>query len=186
MLGPLTYLDAALLVIAALSGLLAMYRGLTRELLSILSWVAAAGATAYFVYGSRPEGAFRPQIELLSKQLGAQAIIAQIVAGAVIFLVVLTVVHLITTRISDAILDSNIGMIDRLLGFVFGAVRGFVLVLIPFMFYQEFFPNPEQQYPWVKESRSRPLLESSSRALRPVLERVIEKAPKPGDGQQQG
>ena len=35
MLGPLTYLDAALLAIALLSGLLAMYRGLSRELLSI-------------------------------------------------------------------------------------------------------------------------------------------------------
>jgi membrane protein required for colicin V production len=186
MLGPLTYLDAALLVIAGLSGLLAMYRGLTRELLSILSWVIGAAATGYFVYASRPDGAFRPQVELLAKQIGAQAIIAQIIAGALIFLVVLTVVHLITTRMSDAILDSNVGMIDRMLGFVFGAVRGFVLVLIPFMFYQEFFPNADQQYAWVKDSKSRPLLERSARTLRPMLERVIEKAPKPGEPQQQG
>ena len=41
MLGPLTYLDAALIGIAILSGLLAMYRGLTREVLSIVSWIAA-------------------------------------------------------------------------------------------------------------------------------------------------
>lgn len=186
MLGPLTYLDAALLAVAVLSGLLAMYRGLTRELLSILSWVVGAAATGYFVYASRPDGSLRPQVELLAKQFGAQTIIAQIIAGAVIFLVVLTIVHLITTRVSDAILDSNVGMIDRLLGFGFGAVRGFVLVLIPFMFYQEFFPNPDQQYVWVKESKSRPMLERSSRALRPMLERVIEKAPKSGDAQQQG
>ena len=32
MIGPLTYLDIALIAIALLSGLLAMYRGLTREL----------------------------------------------------------------------------------------------------------------------------------------------------------
>ena len=44
MIGPLTYLDAALIAIAFLSGLLAMYRGLTREVLSILSWIAAAAA----------------------------------------------------------------------------------------------------------------------------------------------
>ena len=184
MLGPLTYLDAALIGIAALSGLLAMYRGLTREILSILSWVAGAAATGYFVYASRPDGSLRPQVDLLGKQFGAQPIIAQIVIGALLFLVVLTVVHLITTRISDSVLDSNVGMIDRILGFVFGAVRGFVLVLIPFMFYQEFFPKPEDQYVWVKQSKSRPVLESSARALRPVLEKVIERAPK--DGQQQG
>lgn len=183
MLGPLTYLDAALIAIAALSGLLAMYRGLTREILSILSWVAGAAATGYFVYASRPDGHMRQQVELLGKQFGAQPIIAQIIVGAVIFLVVLTVVHLITTRISDSVLDSNIGMIDRILGFAFGAVRGFVLVLIPFMFYQEFFPDTEKQYPWVKELKSRPMLERSSRALRPVLERVIEKAPKSGEQQ---
>lgn len=186
MLGPLTYLDVALLGIAGLSGLLAMYRGLTRELLSILSWVAGAGATGYFVYASRPDGHLRQQVELLAKQFGTQAIIAQIVVGAIIFLVVLTIVHLITTRISDAILDSQVGMIDRMLGFLFGAVRGFVLVLIPFMFYQEFYPNAEQAPVWVKESKFRGALDGAGRKLKPALERVIEKAPKQGDTQQPG
>ena len=39
MIGPLTYLDAALLAVCFISGLLAMYRGFARELLSILSWL---------------------------------------------------------------------------------------------------------------------------------------------------
>ena len=54
MLGPLTYLDAALVALAILSGLLAMYRGFTREVLSILSWVAALGALLYFVLYHKP------------------------------------------------------------------------------------------------------------------------------------
>ena len=180
MLGPLSYLDVALIGIAALSGLLAMYRGLTREVLSILSWVAGAAATGYFVYSSRPDGSLYQQVQALGKQLNAPPIVAQIALGALIFLVVLTVVHLITTRISDSILDSNVGMIDRVLGFFFGAVRGFVLVLIPFMFYQEFFPEKDKQFPWVKDSKSINMLERSARSLKPVLERVIEKAPKGG------
>ena len=65
---------------------------------------------------------------------GTQVAVAQIVVGAVIFLIVLIVVHLITARLSDAILDSRIGMIDRILGFLFGVVRGFVLIVIPYMF----------------------------------------------------
>jgi membrane protein required for colicin V production len=44
-----TYLDAALLAVALISGLLAMYRGFSREVLSIASWGAAAGAAVYFV-----------------------------------------------------------------------------------------------------------------------------------------
>ena len=44
------------------------------------------------------------------------------------------VVHLITARISDTVLDSRVGAIDRILGFLFGVARGFVLVVIPYMF----------------------------------------------------
>ncbi len=36
-----------------------------------------------------------------------------VVVGGIIFLLVLIIVHLVTARISDAILDSRIGMIDR-------------------------------------------------------------------------
>jgi uncharacterized membrane protein required for colicin V production len=46
MIGPLTLLDAGLIAVALISGLLAMYRGLTRELLSIVSWLLAAAAAA--------------------------------------------------------------------------------------------------------------------------------------------
>src|SRR5262249_23768026 len=48
-IGPFTILDIALLAIIFISGMVAMYRGLTREVLSILSWVIAAGAVAYFI-----------------------------------------------------------------------------------------------------------------------------------------
>ena len=41
-----------------------------------------------------------------------------------VFFVTLIVVSLITIKLSDAILDSKIGALDRSLGFVFGAARG--------------------------------------------------------------
>ena len=49
------------------------------------------------------------------------------------------------------------------------------------MFYQEFYPERDKQFVWVKESKSLGMLEKSAKSLRPVLERVIEKAPKPGE-----
>src|SRR5690606_7616648 len=119
-----------------LSGLLAMYRGLTREVLSILSWIAAAAAVLYFVL-------FHKDIaQGLASEINAPVAIAQIAIGAIIFLIVLVIVHLITARISDTILDSRVGMIDRILGFLFGLARGFVLVVIPYMFYVSFVPDP--------------------------------------------
>ncbi|MGE5512010.1 MAG: CvpA family protein [Bacteroidota bacterium] len=179
MLGPLTYLDAAVITIALLSGLLAMYRGLTREVLSILSWIAAAAAVLYFVLYHKPVA------EQLASQFHAPVAVAQVVAGGLIFLVVLIVVHLITARISDTILDSRIGMIDRILGFAFGLVRGFVLVVIPYMFYESFVPDPAQQFPWVREATSLPYIKSTGETFRTVLVRIV-----PGSftapGEQQG
>ena len=164
MIGPLTYLDAALIAVAFISGLLAMYRGFAREMLSIVSWLVAAGAVLYFVLYHKPFA------EEMAQQMGTQVAIAQIVVGALIFVIVLIVVHLITARLSDAILDSRIGMIDRILGFIFGVFRGFILIVIPFMFYEAFFPEPEQQYPWVRDSASVPYIKATGNALRSILE----------------
>jgi membrane protein required for colicin V production len=167
MIGPLTYLDAAVLAIALLSGLLALHRGLTREVLSILSWGVAAGAVGYFVLNHRRFA------EEMAQQIGAPVQFAQIGIGAVLFLIVLVLVHLITARISDTILDSRIGMIDRIFGFAFGVLRGFVLVVIPYMFYESFVPDPKQQVPWVREAKSLPLIKSTGETFRGILVRYI-------------
>lgn len=180
MIGPLTYLDAALLAIAFISGLLAMYRGFTRELLSIVSWAVALGAVLYFVI-------FHKQFaKEMADQMGAQLPIAQIVIGSIVFLIVLIVVHLITARISDSILDSRVGMIDRVLGFMFGVVRGFVLVVIPYMFYEAFFPDPRQQLEWVREAKSLPYIKSTGNSFRQILTRYVPTQVNPQPGEQQG
>lgn len=168
MIGPLTYLDAGLLAIALLSGLLAMYRGLTREVLSIMSWLVAGGAVIYFVL-------FQKGIaEDLAKTIGTKTPIAQIAVGGIIFLIVLVIVHLITSRISDSILDSRVGMVDRMLGLVFGVFRGFLLVVIPYMFIFGFlYPKYAESEPWVRDSISKPYIESSGTALRGFIERVM-------------
>lgn len=164
MLGPITYLDAALIAVCFISGLLAMYRGFAREMLSIVSWVVAAGAVLYFVLY------YKPLAQEMAQQMGTQVAVAQIVVGAIIFLIVLIVVHLITARISDAILDSRIGMVDRVLGFLFGVFRGFILIVIPYMFYEAFFPNTEQHFPWVRQAQSLPYIKATGNALRITFE----------------
>ena len=167
MLGPLTYLDAALIAVALLSGLLAMYRGFTREMLSILSWAIAGLAVVYVVLQQRQIA------EDLAKQIGAPLPIAQIGLGAIVFLIVLVIVHLVTSRISDTILDSRVGMIDRLLGFGFGLARGFILVVIPYMFYESFVPDPGQQHIAIRQAKSLPILKSTGEAIRGVIVRYM-------------
>lgn len=163
MIGPLTYLDIGLLAVAFISGILAMYRGFARELLSIISWAIAGGAVLYFVLFHKKFA------EDMAAQTGTQVPIAQIAIGSVIFLIVLIVVHLITARMSDAILDSRVGMVDRVLGLVFGVLRGFLLVVIPYMFYLHFIPDETKHYDWVRNSVSLPYLRSTGESLQSVL-----------------
>jgi membrane protein required for colicin V production len=156
---PLSYLDIGLIVVMLISGLLAMMRGFTREVLSIASWAAAAGA-ALFAY-LRFRDAVRAEIQPNYLADGV------LIAG--VFLVVLVIVSFITARISDAILDSRIGALDRTLGFAFGAARGLIIVVIGFMFFSWLVSDPNAQPQWVREARSRPLLVSTGDVIRRYL-----------------
>jgi membrane protein required for colicin V production len=184
MIAGISYLDAALVAVVALSGLVAMYRGLTREVLSILSWATAAVATFYVIFYQRGWA------EELAKQFAnppaqIHLIIAQVTIGSAIFLAVLIIVHLITSHISDTVLDSRIGAIDRILGLVFGVVRGFILVVIPYMFAVSFVCKdgatraiaqgcqPGELPPWVEMARSKDMIRSTGSTLFGVLHRFV-------------
>ena len=168
MIGPLTYLDVALIVIASISGLLAMHRGFSREILSIFSWLAAAGAVFYFVFFQKAVA------NDVAQTIGTKPQLAQIALGGMIFLIVLVVVHLITARISDAILDGPIGMIDRILGLIFGIMRGFLLLVIPYMFWYGFlYPQNVEKDIWVKNSYAKPYIEATGSALNSFIQRVV-------------
>lgn len=162
MLGPLSYLDIALIALCVLSGVLAMARGALREVLSISSWGLAAGATLYVLF-RQPEIA-----DQLTAQLFGKLILAQIAVGVVVFLVVLLISHFIVVKVSDAILESGVGIVDRIAGLAFGVARGFLLVTIAYAFFDGFAPA-EGRPDWVTRSNSLPYLQSGSQTLVTVM-----------------
>lgn len=142
-----SYLDLALLGIILISAILSMVRGFTREVLAIASWAAAAVA-AYF---------FHPLVMPYLEPYIQKDQIRQIAAIALVFFATLIVVSIITVRLSDAILDSKVGPLDRTLGFVFGAARGFLLGVVAFLFFNWLVPKAQPE--WVANARLRPLLQ---------------------------
>jgi membrane protein required for colicin V production len=146
-----SYLDLAVLGIVLVSALLSMMRGFTREVLAIASWAAAAAAAYYFYPMVMPYLA--PYIH--------KEIIAQAAAAAIVFFVTLIVVSLVTVRLSDAILDSKIGALDRSLGFVFGVARGFLLAVVAFAIFN-WLVSEKQQPEWVQNARTRPVLSETA------------------------
>lgn len=167
---PISWLDIILIVIMLISGFLAMVRGFTREVLSIFSWAMAAVAALYFT--PRYYEVLIPYIDNPS--------IAQIAFAAGVFIITLIIVSLITFRISDKILDSRVGALDRSLGFIFGLARGFLLVAIVFILFTAL---ARDQPEWVRNARSYPLLQRTQVAIESLLPMHPEEL-LPGDSDQ--
>ena len=154
----LPYLDIVLLAVMLISGLLALVRGFMREILSIAAWGAAALVTLY---------SYAKLLPSAKAYFGSDTIaLAVVVAGT--FLATLIVVSVITVRISDMILDSRIGALDRTLGFLFGLARGLLIVVVAYEFF--IWLVPEKQRPdWIQQAKSRAVLDASGEWLKGLL-----------------
>ena len=144
-----TIVDGIVALVVLLSAFLAYGRGLVRETLAILGWVAAA-ILAYI---------FAPQVEPLVKEipvvnefLAGNCALAMVAAFFMVFAVALIVVSIFTPLFSSMVQRSALGGVDQALGFIFGVARGLLLVAIAFFVYDTVITG--QEYTIVDESRS--------------------------------
>jgi membrane protein required for colicin V production len=171
------YLDLFLIAVMLISGLLAMVRGLIREVLSIAGWGAAAIAGLY---------AFSKLLPITKQYISNDYVAAGVTIGGAFFLT-LIVVSIITVKISDTVLDSRIGALDRTLGFLFGLDRGLIIVVVAFIFFDWLVPAKSQPE-MVRNARSRIVLQNTGEWLKGLLPEDPEntilkklKKPKPGE-----
>jgi membrane protein required for colicin V production len=155
---PITLLDILLLVVMLISGLLAMIRGFMREILSIGAWGVAALVTLYTYARVLP----------IAKGYFSSDMVAAGVSVGGIFLLTLLIVSIITVRISDMVLDSRVGALDRSLGFLFGLGRGLVIVVVAFLFFAWLVPDRSQPE-WVRGAKSKVVLQSTGQWLMSML-----------------
>jgi membrane protein required for colicin V production len=149
-------LDIIVAVVVLISAILAMVRGFVREVLSVASWVVAAGAAYYF---------YKPLVPLVQPYVESSTV-ATIVAAAAIFFVALIIASYITMKISDFVIDSRIGAFDRILGFCFGAARGVLLVVIALLFFDWLVQKPPS---WIATAQTKPVLDNLGEKLMAAL-----------------
>jgi membrane protein required for colicin V production len=155
---PITLLDILLLVVMLISGLLAMIRGFMREILSIGAWIVAALVTLYGYSRALP----------IARGYFSSNLVASAATAGTNFLLTLLIVSVITVRISDMILDSRVGALDRTLGFLFGLGRGLIIVVIAFLFFAWLVPDRSQPE-WVRDAKSKVVLQSTGQWLISML-----------------
>ncbi len=146
---PFSVLDLVVIGIVLISALLAAVRGFTREVLAIVAWVVAAAAAWYL----------HPTALPIAQQYISNNTVALVASIGAIFVLTLIIVSIITVQISDLILDSRIGALDRTLGLFFGAARGFLICVIGWAFLGWLLQGKEPE--WATASKTRPAMENT-------------------------
>ncbi|MEJ5216942.1 CvpA family protein [Cognatishimia sp. D5M38] len=144
-----TIIDGVVAGVIILSALLAYSRGFVREGMAILGWVLAA--VLAFVFAPQVEPLVK-EIPVLGDYLADSCELAVIAAFAAVFAVALVIVSLFTPLFASMVQQSALGGIDQALGFIFGVLRGILLVAIAFFVYETVMVN--QSIDMVDQSRS--------------------------------
>ncbi|MBY0462554.1 MAG: CvpA family protein [Alphaproteobacteria bacterium] len=110
--------DIGVIVIVLISAGIGLIRGLTREVLSVVSWLGAAVATLIAL----------PLAQNIARQHISNPMMADVATAAVVFILFLIIFSLISHFLSGLIRQSALGGIDRSLGFGFGIVRGIIFL----------------------------------------------------------
>lgn len=154
---PITLLDGILVGFTLVSAMLAMVRGFSREILSVVSWAASAAAAFFF---------YKPVVPYLLPYIDNEKV-AMGAAAAIVFVIALIVVTVVTMKLADWIIDSRVGALDRTLGFLYGAARGILVVAVALLFFN--WLAGDKVPSWVEQAKSRPLLESIGAKIESML-----------------
>lgn len=144
----LTSFDILFIVIVGLSALFGLSRGFTAAILSFLAWIAATLVTLYALPALRP----------MAQKWVEPATLADIIIVIVVGFGSLFLFKLIANKTGDAIKGGVLGPLDRVLGALFGLLRGVLVITLLFML--AIWVIPRKSLPdWIVAARTRPIVE---------------------------
>lgn len=149
--------DWVIIAVLSVSTLLSLWRGFTREALSLAGWVAALVIANLFADA------------MASLLAGAISnITGRYVAAYVILFVGTLVVFTVMVRLAAQVVRvAGLTVLDRLLGTVFGFARGVILVLFVVFVLQELLQPRDLQ--WLHQSQLMPHLNTLAQWVQDVF-----------------
>ena len=109
----LNNLDIIILIVVAVSTLIAWSRGLVKEVLSIIGWVLATAAVIYLL----------PVVTPFANKYIETGWLAGVIAALIILILFLVCWILLTANLVSKIRSSKLSSLDRTLGLFFGVAR---------------------------------------------------------------
>ncbi len=116
----LNNLDVIILIITAVSALIALCRGFIKEVLSIVGWVLAAIIVFYTL----------PVLTPLSQKYIASSLMASLVTALIVLIIFYIIWLLSTDKMIGKVRSSKLSALDRFLGLLFGILRACLLVVL--------------------------------------------------------
>ncbi len=144
-----TIIDGVVAAVIVLSAILAYSRGLVREAMAIAGWIGAAVLAYVFAAQAQP---LVKELPVVGEMLADSCELSVIAAFAAVFAVGLVLAALFTPLLSSWINQSVLGGLDQGLGFLFGVLRGVLLVAVAFIVYDR--AVAANSIPMVDNSRS--------------------------------
>ena len=164
-----TLVDGIVAVVVVVSAILAYSRGFVREALAIGGWIVAAIAAFFFAPSVEP---LMGEIPVLGDFLGDSCELSMIAAFAAVFALALVIVSIFTPVFAGAVQRSALGGVDQGFGFLFGVLRGVLLVIVALVVYDRLIIT--DPIPMIDDSRTALLFSEVSDS---VDEQIPEDAP---------
>ncbi len=150
-------LDWIILAILLVSTILSAFRGFVREALALGSWILAVIVARWFA----------PALSMHLSPFIDMASARTLMAYGILIIGTLIVCGLLTRVLSELIRVSGLSATDRLLGMVFGFLRGALVVLLGVTALHYF--TPVSQDSWWQASRLVPLVLDLLNVIKPLV-----------------
>ena len=138
--------DLIVIVFILLSSFFAFSRGFSQEILSLISWGLAFLVSLYF----------SKFFIVYVNYLVSSFLLSQIITYCLVFVSSLFILSFITSKFANSVKKSSVGTLDRSLGFLFGILRGYILLCLCLFAFNSFY---YKQIPkWLDDSKMNYLL----------------------------
>jgi len=150
--------DMGILALLALSALIGVIRGFTREIFGIAGWVGAVLVTLWGM----------PLLKPFMRDWVGNPLFADIISVLGLFIVSFVTFMTLIRAMSDRVKSSILGSLDRSLGLLFGIIRGSILIILLFLA-SNIVWKPEKRPPLLLAAKSYPFLLNGTESFLSIL-----------------
>lgn len=156
--------DVFIIISVFISVLVGLFRGATKEILSLLSWCGAVFLTIIIF----------PHAKNIARGNISHGLIADFVTACVLFIIFLTILSIFNHMCSNFVKKSALSSIDKFLGAIFGVLRGIIIVALIDITACQWFISSESPPKWITESKLRPHIITVSNSLILIMPNSIQ------------